>query len=407
MLFTELSPEQGALLELVWECIPRASQGGLVVDWPVWDYVRRGLYRQFPELESAEALLRSLPSASRPSNFFGQPYGLVWHSGTTAGGVGVPDRSDRIGLTIAGLTVLARRDKGTSELADALAGIVAQAARTDEQQQPNMFEAVDAKLELDSYLNLFEAPTSRTPFAFPGRMIVAAFESGREYPNLQVARDSERYVITLGWMSLREFRDVESAEDYLARIEALASAQRPAVRYSSPLGLIETLDYLGYVLADAPSFKWSRLTAAPTLQSAAALVADVRDRATYDAALSGLWNVISQLQVPQLPAEVVASKHNGAQPGSLGRLRYWLDDLLDDAGAGRAVQAVSLIQKVGRLRAAAQHADPGRTDEAMKTRRAFDLPDFISDYGAAWDSIRDQVAGAFDVIRQEVQLASS
>ncbi|HEY3548634.1 MAG TPA: hypothetical protein VGK17_21375 [Propionicimonas sp.] len=402
MLFDELSPEQVKLLEIVWQCIPLAPHLGAEPSWPTWDYVRRSLYRDLPDLEDAEALLRSLPSVGRPTDFRGRRYGLVWHEGHLALD---PTREDRIGLTIAGLAVLARHDAKTSEIADALAQIISQAAQRDEQQQPKPFEVVQTELSLNYYFDFFEQQTRERPFIFPGRLVVEAFDKGREYPRLQVKTVGDQYSIELGWVSLRGFRSVDSAERYLAQIEATEAAQVAPVRYSSPLTLVQTVDYLGYVIAGDPRFPgWEHLSVAPNLQSAAALGVEVGDRAQYDSALSSLWNVIDQLRVPEVPAEAVASHFDGKQPRSLGRLRYWLEQRIDDeAAVQRARDAISVIQKVGRLRAEPQHTSTDTTRQAIKIRRELGLPDFVSDYRAAWDLIRDSVAGAFNVVRETIQ----
>ena len=171
---------------------------------------------------------------------------------------------------------------------------------------------------------------------------------------------------------------------------------------------MQTLDYLGYVLAADPAWGGKqRLTQAPDLQSAAAFTAYVATRADYEAALSGVWNVVAQMTVPPIPTEVANDRYEGKQPGSIARLDFWLVQRLgaDSAALDRVSAALQLVRAVGRVRTEPQHASAGARADAIKARQKLGLPEVVWDYSEAWALVCDRLAGAFDVIRQEVQAA--
>lgn len=407
MIFDEpLAEPQVELLRLVWRPIAEATDRGQHPDWPVWDYVERSLYRAFPTLETATDLLAALPSvpASIPR---ARPYGLVWHAGNVAMG---PGREDRIGLTIAGLTVLARHGAATLPLADALAGIIGAAAAADVALEPNPFAAVKVEVPLSNYTTGLAIPTRERRYSFPDRLVAEGLGQDREYAPLSIhpIDAPEGHKVLLGRTVLRPYREVTTATDYLARIAVVHARHEDPVRFTSPLTLVQTLDYLSYVLTADP--RWPdglRLTATPDLQSVTALVAEVQTRSEYEAALSALWNVLDHLHVPDVPPEVIKTRFGGSRPRSIGRLRYWLEQRLG-AGASlqRAIVALDTIRRVGRLRAEPQHGSTTIRQEALDARRQLGLADMVQDYHSTWAVVLNTVAGAFDTVREEVQHAA-
>lgn len=408
MIFDDpLAEPQVELLRLAWRPIAAATDRGHAPDWPVWDYVERSLYRTFPALETATDLLTALPSvpASIPR---ARPYGLLWHAGNVAIG---PGREDRIGLTIAGLAVLARHGANTLPLADALASIIGAAAAADAALEPDPFTAIKVDVPLSNYTAGLSTPTRERRYSFPDRLVAEGLGQDREYAPLSIhpIDAPEGHKILLGRTVLRPYRDVTTAADYLARINTVQETRAEPIRFTSPLTLVQTLDYLGYVLAADPNWPHGvRLTAAPDLQSATALVAEVQTRSEYEAALSALWNVVDQLHVPDVPPEVLKNRFGNSRPRSIGRLRYWLEQRLGDGPSlQRATAALDTIRRVGRLRTEPQHGSTTTRHEALRARRELGLADMVQDYHSTWAMLVDTVAGAFNVIREEVQHAAS
>ncbi|NEK60238.1 hypothetical protein GCU56_20480 [Geodermatophilus sabuli] len=399
-----LASVQLELLDLIWEPIGSAVNRGHDPDWPVWDFVRRSLLSRYPTLETAEEVLSSIPALAWGGPSRSRRYGLVWHEGHIAMS---PGKENRVGLTIAGLAMLARSGRNTGPLADALAAIIGTVAAADEALSPDPFEVVQADVPLSDYTASVATLSREQGYGFPDRLIADGLGNGREYALIainQIGRLLPLQVL-LGRQSLRPFRYVRNADDYLTCIDTVEDSQREPVHYSSPLTLVQTLDYLGYVLAADPQwFGGPRLTVAPDLQSAASLGMPVTTRSEYESALSALWNVLAQLNVPAVPKDILAARFHGKQPGSIGRLQSWLETRdADPASRERCMAALATVRQVGRLRTEPQHGSPQVRRQAVEARRRLGLPDVVHDYEAAWSRTLDVLAGAFNVIREEVQ----
>ncbi len=408
-LMQPLLPMQVELLKLVWDPIVRAEMWEILPDWPVWDYVARQLYRQYPDLDDAAAVLDSLPGTSWPIPWRDQhPYGLVWRSTPAMR----PDPGERIGLSIAGLAALAAHQGVPPTVPDRLAALIAQLADWENNltAKPNEIAREDVLLSL--FTGWFTTPTITKPYVFPDRALAGLLQ--HEYaPTIVYPYDSDTdHKVQLGrHFSLRQYRKITTAHGYLQRVADDAAARTEPVRYSSPLTLVQTFDYLAYVLAADP--KWpsgTRLTTAPDLQSAGALSALVTDQHDFQTALSGLCTVIDQLTVPPIPAEALAEmandKDRDAAQRTVNRLGHWLTSrLADSGGVPRVTAAIGVLRDVRAIRVAAQHRSNSTRKQAIKAHHHLGLPDIISDWPAAWYLIQTQLAGALDVIRQEVQTA--
>lgn len=398
-----LGPLQAALLKRVWEPIQNDGWTRTGQEWPTWDYVARSLYREHQELEDAVALLASLPTVP-PKLVNSQRYGLTWHTGHSAL---PPGPEDRVGLTVPGLLAIAAPDSSTAFIANELALLIRELAGREASLplDPNAVAKLD--VDLASLIGSLTEQTRRKPLILTEPVIAGILQ--HEYAPLQVYEsETQHFSVKLGRISLRAFRTISSADTYLELIGQDLDARLVDEPWTSPLTLAQTLDYLGYVLyADATWDDEDRLTQAPDLQSAAALTAEVATGPEYQTALSGLWNVISQLHVPQVPKQVADGRFNGTQPGSIARLEFWLEGRLqgDQAAVTRVNQALTIIRAVGRMRAESQHASTTTRAEGAQARAKLGLPEFIHDFRGALQTVRGRLAGAFDVIRQEVQAA--
>jgi hypothetical protein len=403
-LLAPLTELQMAVLEAIWSPVELLGMGGQLAGWPTWDYVSRKLYRDHPTLAAAVEVLESLPEVpARTVNT--RSYGLVWHDGHIAM---KPGAENRVGLTIAGLWRLGKAGGGIRIVADELAGLIGYFAQVEAQMPIEPYEVAKTDIPLAENISGLTARTAAKPHYLTEPMVASVLQ--REYAPIQLfqPQNDGPYQVQLGRISLRDFRAIASAEQYLSLIERDVEDRIAPEPWTSPLTLVQTLDYLSYVLQADPLWdERQRLTQAPDLQSAAALTATVTTRAEYESALSGLWNVINQLHAPNVPDEIANSRFDGKQPGSIARLEYWLQRRLrtDQAAVARVAEALTLVRAVGRVRAEPQHASAEVRAGAVRARGTLGLPEVVYDYGNAWAVIGERLAAAFDVIRQEVQSA--
>lgn len=89
-----------------------------------------------------------------------------------------------------------------------------------------------------------------------------------------------------------------------------------------------------------------------------------------------------------------------AEGGSLNNMKTRLSDLLGDATAGRARDAVDQLRWIFALRAGQQHQ--GADADAERARNALGLTQFGSDWTAAWDHLRATAVQALTTIREEI-----
>ena len=395
-LTVPLAEEQVDLLTAVWEPISKPEIHGEQV-WPTWDFASRRFYEMRPNVVDAAAVLNSLPQLSHGAWAEGQPYGLVWQSGVRAVG---PTLGDQVGLTIAGLAQLARHSRVNPAVVDGLTHVINHLAEQEAGLQAKPSAVAARNVDLDRFVRGFGNPTPDRTYAIPVKVIAQLLS--HEYAPIAVIRadaDSGQQV-TVGQLSLRQWRQMAAATDYIARIGDHHRSSIPPARLRSPLTLIQTLDYLGYVLAEDPGWprKDRRFATAPDLQSAAALAATVSTREEFETALHGLWNVIDELAVPDIPEA----------KGTVNKLDHWLNArLAQTEAADRVAAAILVIRAVRHLRVESAHPSPTTRDKAIQIRRTLFLPDVLSDWPHAWSDIQSHLAGAFDVIRQAIQTSGA
>lgn len=409
VLRQELAPLHDALLKQIWEPAASTAVEGKASAWPTWDYVSRALYREHPEISDAYALLVALPSVP-PRSANAPRYGLAWYDGLPAVAI---SPETRVGLTIAGL---ARVSTPTAvAVADQLARIIGELADAEDRLPLDPATVGKDDLQLSEILRRSVEEIGATSEVPPEAVVAAVLQ--HEYAPIQVYGmpddygnpGTQAFKVQLGRVSLRAFRGVRTAADYLDLVDTDAESHTTDELSISPLSLVQTLDFLGYVLSADPSWgERPRLTQAPDLQSAVALAAAVVSRSDYESALSGLWNVIGQLNVPAVPHEIAAERFQGKQPGSITQLAVWLEQRLshDPAAMARARTAIKVIRAPGRLRAEQQHSSTSARAEAAQAHATLGLPSVLYDYASAWQTICARLADAFDTIRREVQAAA-
>jgi hypothetical protein len=173
------------------------------------------------------------------------------------------------------------------------------------------------------------------------------------------------------------------------------------------LRLIQTLDYLSYVLHADPAWTITdRLVTAPDLQSAAALGLAASSEHDFRSHMGSRWTVLDQLKVPSATDEAAKRVFGStaSAKGSLNHLEIWLRERLgSERYRAAASDAILTIRQIRRLRNEGAHATAETRTKAMKAKRSLGLPEVVADWYGAWEIIKSRAAWALDVIRLELQ----
>ena len=394
----ELHSVQVSLLRAIWRPVAEPQHNAQPV-WPVWDYVARVVRKEHPEVDDVFEVFASLPTWTVPvDGGTGRRYGLVWYDGDMGGR---PQLTSKVGLTIAGLHALgAHPYLSVADAADHYAALVGAIARADDQLDPNPNEPAASRVKLETLASTLDSATPQIPTPLPDDISVAILQ--REAAILEITgQPGQPATVLLGRGWSRRFRHVRTSRDYISMVESLR-AEWTAQPHASPLSLVQTFDYLGLVLAAHPAWEGKRFTEAPDLESAALLGCNVRNADEYKTALNGLWTVIDGLNVPSIPKEERTVNQNG----SIARLEYWLDKhVVPQVGNERIAEAARTLRDARLIRTADVHPDADNQQRAAGARRRLGLPEFTVDYGLVWETMRVRVAGALDLVRQEVRAA--
>jgi hypothetical protein len=262
-LMEPLADQQVDLLTMIWRAVCRPEEWSGAPTWPTWDLAARQLYLTRPDLADATEVWLSLPTIARDPINLGAGvdplYGLVWLSGWTQRRE--PPAGVRIGLSIAGLAQLARhREAELGAVPDRLASLIGDLAEKEAALRPTPDGVAEGTLQLGELTGWLTMPQPDRVGVVPDKVTREVLV--REYADVRVdppLADSG-HTVGLGYNRLRAYRGVRSAADYVRRITELAAAAEQPEHLVSPLTLVQTLDYLGYVLAADPTWEADRLT---------------------------------------------------------------------------------------------------------------------------------------------------
>ncbi|MFP3581349.1 hypothetical protein SB659_17440 [Arthrobacter sp. SIMBA_036] len=398
-LMRPLQREEKDLLQILWDYLLQASKNTDGLGWPYWFYVEKMFRRQYPSGPDAKDVLASLPSVSRPPQPQPvAPYSLVWYQ-TQA--TQQPNPADRVGLTIAGLAQLGSINSVCKDVANELVSVIRGLAQYEEDLEPQPHVVPTSTVNLQNHLEWFLQPSREKPFVVPGLLICELL--GREFVGVSAYSSGGQFTASLYGASLREFLTVPDAASYLDLIVSDSLAAEVSDWHHSPLPLVETLDYLTYVLAADRAFGL-RLVEAPDLRSALSLGATVATVAEFESHMNGIWNVIGAFKVPECSDEDLKARFGGdAAKGSLNYFECWLKANLDGPGFERSEKALQVIRSIRKIRVSQAHSRHDTRAAAINAQRRLGLPDTILDWGTAFELVKDRLAGAFDLIRQEAQ----
>ena len=310
--------------------------------------------------------------------------------------------ADTFGLTIAGLHALRSRNPLAGELADLLAQHIGNLARHAEQLLPSPFAAASWDAQLLDFTAGSFGPNKPLPLTLKAE--AAADVLRNESALINVVTNQQGIACRISGRSLRQFLGVQTADDYLAIAwgDGHVSSE-PS--WSSPLTLIQTIDYFGYVLESVPD--WPKTIGHPvrprSFNAAASLGLDAQTREEFENRISGLCTVIDQFTLPEIPAEI-RKKEYGDSDGSINRLSYFLRSrIIDEPYRSSMETGLQVLRAVRGVRVAQQHDSSEKRAIASRARTALGLQPIAESWDNDWDHIRLQSAGAFTRIIDAIQ----
>ncbi|TIH28778.1 hypothetical protein D4765_18240 [Subtercola vilae] len=398
-MFRDLSVDEQKLLATACQPFMIPSPRGGEPGWPVWDFVARTFSSESQSNLVPEDILAGLPVGVAPDG--GEPYRLFWvRDGIRAG---QPKDDSIFGLTVAGMHAVRSLVPRLGELADSLAAYIGALAAAELQLSPSPNEVAkwDAPLQditVGTYLQ-------GRPYPVTLKASVAAEVVRREYAPINVQITSEAVTCQVRGRSLRAFLGVNTAEQYLARAwHYQLPAQEPVL--ASPMTLIQTIDYFGYVLEASALWRSSgggSVVRVRSLKSAASLSQSASTVEEFDNRISSLCTIIDHFALPDVPPEILKKRFSGQQ-GSLNSLTYFLERMVVDEPYSSSVkEALGKLRDVRHLRTAAQHDSERPRRQAAEARSRFGLAPIAVDWAGDWDAIRAHLANAFTSIIEAVQ----
>jgi len=378
-LLFEPTDDQQALLHRVWA--GAVQTGGT---WPVWDYVERHL-----QPVVAGDVLGTFPVIAIKGSSTGRSYGpLDWRS---RAGALAPQADSRMVLTVAGLRHI--RDQAAAEVMDTAIAVVGEAESQQRRTIPDPLAPVGGRLTRAQSVGFARSGLPMLVLdVLRSEPAIGGFLGG---PNGTATADD--WSIELG-PHLRHYQAVTSPEDYLARV-LLHSGWTPLSRREdgpplpAPL-LPELLSHLDLTWKVAYE---TRLFRRALLDPGARIGKDCDDREGFNDRLSALGEILNAIRLPD-SADPPAGA-DGKPLGPVNAMERFLLDQLPTERHPEIAEAVTVLRTALRIRAVAQH---GLTSEASRSYQFFGLPVPPTDWGAAWATVRTEVAQALRAIRHAV-----
>lgn len=396
-LLSALEPAQFSLLSIIWETVSQASALGHDVVWPIWDYVAREYYNRHPNDSDAASVFNGMPSLPR-ATWRDTAYGLVWKNENNSFIAG----SDKVGLTIAGIHRLRLAGSMNVNIDDELTGIVADLAAREAQLTGTPTSVAREIVPLSEYTEWLRISSRDKPFVLSIDVVDELLQ--RECARF-VSTGSHSFSLEGQWT--RQYVGVRNAASYIDIVYQASEAKVERGVTESPLTLIQTLDYLSYVIVERQVWKGKeRFVNAPDLESASSLSGEATTADEFTKHMLGFYNVVDKLRIPPIPAADPrwAHKTNQDRARTMNALEYWLGEYFGKATFPEEVTAaLADLRAAINLRQLGAHSNPETRKNAVKNLRRLGLPDYLSDWGAAWTTVRRTSSSAFDAIRRQLQ----
>ena len=362
--------------------------------WAIWSCVQRAA--RDAGISDAGAVWRSLPTIPRAIG--AARYGLAWRE--QQGGL-IPNRDERVGLTLAGLVRISDEQPSRHVLADQIVELIATLAKREAALPAKRTISISGQESLSVLATHLTQRTADRPFEVPVYVMCAVLR----FEIVNFANSSSMdgdYSTGFGWGQFERFLGTVDVDDYLARALAWSAEMVPIVRHRATLPLIQTLDYTSLTLKDDEQWEGPRLITSPDLGSAAALVTNVLIQPEFESGMAALWTILNAMNVPKVGADAERRLLGKKAAGPMDLLEAWLLNRLDP-DVDRIRVAIKTLRDVRELRNEAAHQDDRSRSKAIQARRNLGLPDYLTNWAGAWEAVTSKTAAAFDIIRQEVQ----
>lgn len=343
--------------------------------WPTWQWVRWKADRQGLD---AEAALRRLPTWQ----LHYRPYRADDLGGSL-------DPQKTIELTVRGLAAI-----GDTELVPVFLAALAVAAEHQADVEPDPHEPRSLRMSGDLLTNRVEKRSGRRPL----QPSVLRSLLLREPPTWSSHDPCPRWEWDLTHAPLWRFRGVETAEDYLERLDAVIGIRPPATA-ATPVPALALVDALDHLDAEWTLRTGQRLLQPQRLARPAQLSQPVTSGAEFEAACSAFDDLLKQLRPRPVPAT--------DKEGTLAQLVRHLGQLLPADAAGRATDAVAVLREVNALRVGQQHSGTKPYQRQQQARRKLGLAEPFGDWHGDWQRIQHALLNALRTLRNEIAAAPS
>lgn len=374
----QLDPYQQLLLR---ETFTPFDQMG---EWPVWAYVDHQLDSK--GLVAAD-VLASLPVAGGAGGGR-MRYGLTWNSDSHW----LPNDRTRLALTVAGLWHL---ESASAPLLVAFKDTVRFLVERRRHITPSPLEVVEVVVtshEVGRWLAGSGAGGLHGPAADVILRKVGDLVEHEPYlwhgfnrPDLE----SERWELRIP-ISIRDFRDVTTVEEYIDHVEQLVAPPEPPSQplSAAPLGIPYAVSFADAVWESRTGFP---LFARPDPASIARLTQLCDSEGAFNSLMSALADLLSQ----------VAKPGTGKAPraGALEDVRKYLDRKLEPPAAARCSDAIGTLIKLRTIRHGIEHGDARAKAVAAYADVGLSFP--VASWPQAWAQISAIACGALDVLREE------
>lgn len=392
------SAEQENLLNIT--LVPFRLQGhfGDGTKWPVWDYVARAYSQSGENALFPEEILSELPVgvSARDDRSLTRLYWVepIRRDGSVA-------NENTFGLTIAGMHALRSKDPVVGKLADCLANVIGDLARADAQLDFSPFEVASWNSTLTNIKAIMDDNGQFLTLTLNAAAVAEVLK--HESVVLDVSQLDDVFACKVSGRHLREFRNVYTAQEYLeiAWRPPLVSSELPS---SSPLTLIETIDYFAYVLAAIPGWDKNMYPVQPrSLKAAASLGMDCTTREEFADRISSLCTVIDQFKIPEIPNETLKKDYNNSD-GSLNRLTYVLrSQIAEEPHLSNMEEALQVLRKIRGIRITQQHDSADKRSKGINSRIELGLPALPESSTDDWNTVRGVAARAFSQLITALQ----
>jgi hypothetical protein len=379
LLRAEPDPDQLAFLNVVFE--PFDADG----EWPVWAYVDHVMDAK--GLVAAD-MLASLPVVGGQGG--GRlRYGLTWHQD---GGNWLPGAGTRLALTVAGLWHLGTASAQLLAVFKDTVRFLVERQRSIVPSPSQVVEAAAASTELAAWLQGADSGNWLGAAAEPllrknGRLL--EHEPYLWHGFHRPAVDSDEWDIKIP-VSIRDYREVTSAEEYIDTTERLAAPPEPPSQplSAAPLDIPYAVSFADAVWQSRTGFP---LFARPDPASVARLTQPCDSEGAFNSLMSALADVLSQVARP--------GTRTAPRSGALEDVREYLNRELDPLAAARCADAIANLIRVRAVRHSIEHGDARTKAVAAYASLGIVFP--VANWYGAWARISAITCGALDTLREE------